>query len=108
KILVSGQLGFQMGSQGVARLNPDGSLDGTFNVGTGANRSIDTLYLASNGKIYVGGTFSSFDGHPSFSVARLNADGSLDLTFTSRHILTSVNAIVGLPDGKVLVGGQLL
>lgn len=108
KILVSGQLGFQMGSQGVARLNPDGSLDGTFNVGTGANRSIYALYRAPDGKIYVGGTFSSFDGHPRFSVARLNADGSLDLTFTSRHISTSVNAIVGLPDGKVLVGGQLL
>jgi hypothetical protein len=39
----------------IARLNIDGSLDATFNPGTGANNSIRSIYLQSDGKILIGG-----------------------------------------------------
>ncbi len=65
----------------IARFNPDGSLDTSFNSGTGANNPIAAIFLQSDGKILIGGIFSSFNGTNRRSVARLNADGTLDTTF---------------------------
>ncbi len=108
KILIAGTFSAVGGvsRNGIARLNADGSLDTSFNPGTGvSDSSIDSLAVAPDGKILIGGVFSSFNGTPRQRVARLNADGSLDTSFNSGTEATSrVNGLAVQTDGKVLIG----
>jgi uncharacterized delta-60 repeat protein len=91
----------------LARLNPDGSVDTSFNPGTGANNSVRAFAVLSNGKILVGGLFTDFNGSPRESVVRLNQDGSLDAAFASVDFsVTTVTDIVVQPDGLILIGGN--
>ena len=91
---------------GVARLNADGSLDPTFKPGTGANGAVYAMARQNDGKIVIGGDFSSFDGFPRGRVARLNVDGSLDLNFNpGAGPNAAVLALAIQGDGQVLVGG---
>jgi uncharacterized delta-60 repeat protein len=91
----------------IARLNADGSLDGTFNPGTGANNIVRTTALQSDGKIIIGGSFGSYNGTARNYIARLNADGTLDNTF---NIGTGTNSVVYTTalqsDGKIIIGGN--
>lgn len=65
-----------------------GSLDTTFNPGTGPNEEcgIFCSALQTDGKIIIGGYFTSFNGLAKNRIARLNADGSVDKSFTSGFI----------------------
>src|SRR5688500_6190233 len=66
KILVGGNftaLGGGTGTTGrnyLGRINVDGSLDTTFN--PGANGEVDVIVLQANGKILVGGGFTTLGG----------------------------------------------
>lgn len=112
KILIAGDFNTINGSisNDVARLNADGSLDTTFNTGTGANSAIYALALQPDGKIVLGGNFTNFNGSQRFCVARINADGSLDPTFNQNGGGTdrAVFDIAVQPDGKILVAGDFL
>ncbi len=67
----------------IARLNADGTLDTTFDAaGVGANGNIEDVKLQSDGKILISGSFTQVRGTNILGVARLNADGTLDTTFT--------------------------
>jgi uncharacterized delta-60 repeat protein len=96
---------------GLVRLNTNGSVDLTFVVGTGGAGGSAGYYpsavaIQPDGKILVGGSFTSFNGHPTNGVVRLNADGSVDPTFTAP--LRADAEVAGLtlqPDGNVLVDG---
>lgn len=91
------------------RLNSDGSLDTTFSV-TPAMLShyVYAVAVQADGKILIGGTFTSFDGTARKYLARLNEDGSLDTTFsaTGDGLDGAVNVIVVQDDGKILIGGS--
>jgi uncharacterized delta-60 repeat protein/uncharacterized repeat protein (TIGR01451 family) len=91
----------------IARLNADGSLDYGFNnPGSGANDSVRALTLQLDGRILVGGLFTNFNGTVQKSIARLNADGSLDPTFNGGAGTDgSVYAIALQPDTRILLGG---
>ena len=86
----------------LARLNPDGSVDASFDPrNTG---SIYNLLLQRDGKILVSGLFTSLGGHPSTNLARFNPDGSFDETF--RPVIGGVLTGLGQQaDGKIIVGG---
>jgi uncharacterized delta-60 repeat protein len=60
----------------VLRLNADGTVDPTFNAGTGANGKVNTMLLLATGRIFVGGKFTNFNGQPRGNLVQLNADGS--------------------------------
>lgn len=97
--------------RGVARLNPDGSIDPAFDPGTGV-RPAEVLAIApqADGRIVVGGAFTSVSGTARDGLARLNADGSLDPTFVSiKSTPKTPDAVVfslaSLPDGTVLALG---
>ena len=112
KILISGDFTTYNGMNAVrvARLNVDGSIDNTFNVGTGFSHNPARFEIQSDGKIILTGPFSTVNGITRKSVARLNSDGSLDLSFDpGTGILTSQNIfkIFVQADGKYLVGGSL-
>jgi uncharacterized delta-60 repeat protein len=90
----------------IIRLNTDGSIDTTFNIGTGFNVGVIDAILQSDGKIIVGGDFTSYQGQTRNRIIRLNTDGSIDTTF---NIGTGFNDDVLTlelqSDGKILVGG---
>lgn len=90
----------------IARLNTDGSLDATFAVGTGTDNSVNSLSIQSNGKIIIGGAFTTYNSTGLNRLARLNSDGSLDTSFNiGTGIDGVVNTIVWQNDGKILIGG---
>jgi uncharacterized delta-60 repeat protein len=95
----------------VARLNSDGSVDGTFNTGTGANGIIRAVDIDGSGNIYICGEYTSFNGNNSSIVAgrmtRLTSTGSIDLTFSRGDAITNgtINDIKVLSDGGILVVG---
>ncbi len=113
KIVIVGEFTELVGSNnitynysGIAQLNPDGSVDTAFNPGTGANNTVHAVARQPDGKILIGGSFSSFNGVPRSNIARLNVDGSLDTTFNPGSGANGgVYAIVIQPNGKVLIGG---
>ncbi len=91
----------------IARINSNGTLDNTFNSGTGANNNIWTSEIQSDGKIIIGGQFNLYNGTTRKSVARLNTNGTLDSIF---NLGVGANAIVYSTsiqtDGKIIIGGQ--
>ena len=95
------------GINGIVRLNQDGSIDYTFNPGTGFSSSVFCLSLQNDGKILVGGTFTSFYGNFNQNkIARLNNDGTLDTSFIiDNGFDNTVYTLNILTNGKILVGG---
>ncbi len=94
----------------IARLLPDGSLDATFNPGTGADNTVSAVLVQPDGKILVGGAFAKINGTPRRLLARLNPDGSVDATFTPPGFFNSlggdsVTSLALQPDGLLVVGG---
>jgi uncharacterized delta-60 repeat protein len=95
RIYIAGQFNFVQGSprRGLARLMPDGSLDSTFDPGTGFSLvfplfedfqgTIVCLQPADGGKLLVGGWFEIVQGQRASRLVRLNANGTLDQTFAT-------------------------
>jgi len=103
----------QLNYNRIVRLNKDNSLDKTFNIGTGFNDKVVSAVLQPDGKIIVGGPFSSYNGQNVNGLARINSDGSLDTTFNigtgfsgSDYSMGGVTQIELQPDGKIYVGGD--
>lgn len=91
------------------RLNNDGSKDTSFNIGSGFNNPVQSIYIQPDGKILVGGVFSTYNGLTQNSLIRLNTDGSKDSTFNiGTGFYGWVYALNLQPDGKILVGGFIL
>ena len=129
KIVVSGN-SFQAGSYAfaAARLNADGSPDTSFD-GDGWQRidmggwegvidigimdeDAQDVVLQPDGKIVIAGSVIHEDTVSDFTVARLNADGSLDTSFDGdgRQTVGTPSREVGRavalqPDGKIVVAG---
>ena len=64
----------------MARLNQDGTLDATFNPRLGANGAVFAVVLQLDGKLVLGGDFTTFNGLERNRIVRLNPDGSIDPT----------------------------
>src|SRR6266487_1853202 len=69
-----------------------------------ANNFVVALGVQADGKIVVGGAFTSIAGQPRNKIARLNPDGSLDTSFDP-NADNDVYALAVQADGKILVGG---
>jgi uncharacterized delta-60 repeat protein len=87
-----------------------GSLDMTFNPGSGADGQVYCMALQTNGQIVIGGAFTHFNGANENYVARLNADGSLDSSFYAGvgpvgSYPPLVGALAVEADGEILIGG---
>lgn len=92
------------------RIDSDGITDTSFVVGTGfggIRPSVLALAIQSDGKIIVGGSFTSYNGASVNNIVRLNSDGTLDDTFiTGTGFDSSVLDIKILSDGKIICGGD--
>jgi uncharacterized delta-60 repeat protein len=104
----------------LARYNPDGSLDITFDgdgmlttsIGTGVDQ-VYAMAIQADGKIVVAGCANMGGQDYDVALARYNADGSLDTTFDGDGKLTTAigagreqaNAMIIQSDGKIVVAG---
>jgi uncharacterized delta-60 repeat protein len=79
----------------LARYNPDGSLDSSFDgdglvvTDFGAFESIVSVTIQADGKIVAAGLSGPLDGFNDFALARYNANGSLDSNFDGDGRLTA-------------------
>jgi uncharacterized delta-60 repeat protein len=106
KIVAGGDLDLNRGRAALARLNPDGSPDSSFSAGAGANNSIYRVALQPDGKMLIGGAFTTYDSRARRGIARLNSDGSLDLNFAvGTGVEGTVTGIAVQPEGKIVIVG---
>jgi uncharacterized delta-60 repeat protein len=108
KILVGGAFNVYSGTtaNNIIRLNSNGSIDSSFSTGTGFNGNVNTITVQSDGKILVGGSFTTYDGNYPSHIVRLNSGGSIDTGFvTGNGFNSDVSSIVVQSNGKILVGG---
>ena len=116
KIVIGGYFKTVNGASrdGIAQLNGDGSVDSDFSPGSGLEGYVAlAMGTQTNGQALVGGIFPRINGIPVKSIARLNANGSVDDTFTppnggigGSNALERVYALALQPDGRVLIGGD--
>lgn len=118
KILAGGYFGPVGGLSrtSLVRFNTDGSLDQNFQpLITKADGSVSELWRVvplSTGQIMVAGHFQQAEGQPRSQVVRLNANGTLDPTFTSQITITDGTnirpyALVPTTDNKYAVAGYV-
>jgi uncharacterized delta-60 repeat protein len=88
----------------IARLEANGRLDQTLNLNAIGSEVYATTVQA-DGKILIGGNFTSVLGVARNHIARLNRDGTLDAAFDPNADST-VYTITTQTDGKILVGGS--
>ena len=108
----------------VARLNPDGTLDTGFNGGSYIHQFGDpghpssrgsAVTLQPDGGIVIAGDRDDASGNPQVLVARLNPNGTLDMTFAGgayvhnfgdpSHPISEANAVALQRDGKIVAAG---
>jgi uncharacterized delta-60 repeat protein len=108
KILITGFFVTSGTGPSLFRLLPDGMLDPSFAVVT-AGSAAYSLALQPDGKILLGGNFTTVNGAASRGLARLNPDGTSDLSFQTtaftRGSGSPVRAIAVQNDGKIVLSG---
>jgi uncharacterized delta-60 repeat protein len=98
------------GDGGLFRLNPDGSVDHSFTATV--DQGITALETQSDGRILVAGTFNTIGGVAKHRLARLDAAGAVDATFTADARLAeggppTVWAIRQSAGGHIYVAGEV-
>lgn len=86
-----------IGVNRIVRLDLSGNLDLGFPLGNygntdAANGPIRAMVRQPDGRLLIAGSFTSYNGIPRAGIARLEADGSLDETFTPKGIASGINA----------------
>ena len=107
KILVGGEFTLANGQphSNIARLNPDGSVDGTYNTSVLASSAgILAMALQADGKAIIGGFTSIVNGTARNILARINLDGTLDAAYNPSGLSQPVTALAIQSDGKTVAG----
>ncbi|MCE5230180.1 hypothetical protein LLG95_11350 [bacterium] len=90
----------------ILRLNANGSIDASFKTSSGPNNGVYAIIIQSDGKVLIGGSFDQYNGVSRNHVARLNADGSLDVSFDPGPITEGgVRSMTLQADGKLIIVG---
>ena len=94
----------------VARLNADGSLDASFiPADIPSNGTVYAVVIQTDNQILIGGSFNDVGGVAmTANLARLNTDGSLDITFAPNVNDTVFTIAQQATSGDILIGGLFL
>jgi uncharacterized delta-60 repeat protein len=97
----------------IVRLNPDGTRDTSFttNTGTAGNMPVQCILLQTDGKIILGGSFTTWNGVTVNRIVRLNSDGTRDTAFTTNTGTGASSSTVHMSlqsDGKIIIGGAFV
>ncbi len=116
---------YGLGRNNLACLLPDGSIDQSFDPGTGTDDIVYTVKPLEDGRVLIGGAFTMFNQTRRVGLARLLSSGILDTTFLD----TAYNQFAGIPtqfynplvepryfvfstdvqgDGKVIIAGNFV
>jgi uncharacterized delta-60 repeat protein len=96
----------------IARLNQDGSLDGTFNPGSWESigilqpNDVHAIAVEWDGKILAGGGFNITNVMTAKNLVQFNGDGSFDSGFFTEIVDSQVYAMAAQADGRVVIGGD--
>ena len=109
KILIGGFFSSVLGvtRTNIARLNTDGTLDMAFDPNANEPSIVDSIAVQADGKILVGGTFTTIGGQTRNRIARLDPTAGLADSFNP-NANAEVRSIAVQADGKILVGGTLM
>jgi uncharacterized delta-60 repeat protein len=93
KMLIAGYFTAVNGTNrnNIARLNANGSLDSSFNPGTGADAQVSSIALQPDGKVLIGGDFTFVNGAVRPRVARLYGDSAPSLKIARSNALVIVS-----------------
>ncbi len=108
-VLIGGEFTEVAGTarRSLARLNVDGSLDASFDTGSGPNGAVRDIEILPDGKVLVVGDFRSVDGVSRTRIARLMREGGLDEDFAADlNINGAIRSLALQPNGKIVVGGD--
>ena len=90
----------------IARLNADGTLDSSFASTTiTGGYEVNCVAVQTDGKVLIGGNFTTVNGTSRPNLARLNTDGTLDTGFDASCNGPVVTMTIK-SDGRILVGGS--
>ncbi|WP_396217557.1 T9SS type A sorting domain-containing protein [Flavobacterium sp.] len=95
----------------LVRLNSNGTIDSTFNIGSSFNYFTNTISILTDGKLLIGGEFDIFNGYNQNKLIRLNSSGTVDTSFyrmrnNGNFGNNSVIYDIALQsDGKLIAGG---
>lgn len=95
----------------LARLNPNGSLDTSFNLSvTGSQQFVSCFALQPDGSLLVGGGFLSIGNVARSCLARLTPAGAVDLSFNANTGGTGgvVLSLALQTDNKIIAAGQFI
>ncbi|SHK06382.1 delta-60 repeat domain-containing protein/Por secretion system C-terminal sorting domain-containing protein [Hymenobacter psychrotolerans DSM 18569] len=107
RVLIGGNI-TQAGGQpgGLFLLSQTGALDTSFRPSIQIPGTVSAISLQPDGKIIVGGNFHEIGATVADNLARLNADGTLDVAFTNQcGTNRPVHTVKVQSDGKIVVGG---
>ena len=91
----------------IVRLNTDGSVDETFDVGTGLNNNALVCKILSDNSVIVGGSFTEYDGEVVGRIVKMNVDGVFNNTFSDNASRgNNVFAIEVDANNDVYLGGN--
>jgi uncharacterized delta-60 repeat protein len=88
----------------VIRLNADGSVDSTFKIRSGFNKTVYQVTSQPDKKILIGGLFDRYNNLPCKGLVRLNTDGSIDTSFKPPTFAEPFFSLVLQKDNKIVVG----
>ncbi len=106
KVLVAGVYTSMNGvvRSNFSRVNADGSLDMTFDAGSGFSSPPSQLLLQTDGRVIAVGEFTSYNGSSVTGIVRINTDGSRDSTFNVTTSQTPRVVAIRI-DGRIIIGG---
>lgn len=109
KVIVAGEFTAFNGVPTIklVRTNSDGTLDPTYNTGTGFNAIPTKMVVQTDGKLLVIGPFTSYNGTAAPGIVRLMPNGTVDPLFSV--IPSSGSNILGielLSDGRFYIAGN--
>jgi len=100
---------------GLIRLNPDGSVDGSYDLSEKFDRSVTDVILLSENKILVSGFFTKKGNHNCKGLVRLDSNGQIDLSFSTGTGVgfdpggfSRIKMIQTIGQDYVIVGGNFI
>ncbi len=107
--MVSNSCGTVFSAESIVTIIPFDVVDAGFNPGASSRfingGDVEAFAIEADGKILVGGNFTTLGGQLRDYLGRLNADGTLDGTFNPGASST-VQSLAIQADGKILAGGN--
>jgi uncharacterized delta-60 repeat protein len=107
KILIGGNFSEFNGLpyNNIISLNPDGTIDQNFVIGSGFNDEIRTIQLLSDGGIIIGGEFTEYNGTIANRIIRLTSSGSINSNFITLGADNFIVQGIVQANDKIILGG---